>query len=53
MTEFEYNSSVNESTSNSAIEIVMDLQPRKVIDLEPLPHGGHHGAEDEGFFGHI
>ena len=53
MAEFEYNSSVNRTTGHSPFEIVLGMQPKKPIDLAPLPISGRHSADAEAFAEHI
>lgn len=53
MAEFEYNSSINRTTGSSPIEIVLGLQPRKPIDLVPLPISTCPSGEVNAFTDHI
>lgn len=53
MAEFEYNSSVNRTTGRSPFEIVLGLQPRKPIDLVPLPILDRPSAKADAFADHI
>ena len=53
MAEFAYNSSVNRSTGYSPFEAVTGNNPRKPIDLLPLPVSARPSAEAEAFSKHI
>ncbi|KAL3507023.1 hypothetical protein ACH5RR_032405 [Cinchona calisaya] len=49
MAEFPYNSSINISTDYSPFEAVMGVNPRKSIDLLPLPSSARLSVEAEAF----
>lgn len=53
MAEFVYNSSVNRSTGCSPFEAVMGINPRKPVDLLPLPASACSTAETKAFSKHI
>ncbi|KAL8092692.1 hypothetical protein AgCh_034808 [Apium graveolens] len=54
MVDFEYNNFVNRTTGRNPFDIVLRMQPKKPIDLAPLPRSGHHHSVDaEAFAEHI